>query len=198
VDLQNASVSFWAGITRWKFGVVFLSCGGTCAISPFSSRSVVFDGIVNGICIIEGIFGMCEVARRMSRKESDIVKIWPGVSVSMRLQNLPGHWLAAGACKLPVAITFRMLQRTSRLCIPPSPTKIVNNTIVMTIVLPLLVPTHCIAALPTSLGDCLGDMGAGCIESPAIISSSIVKKCPTHNGFARICRSMRRVAAKLC
>jgi hypothetical protein len=55
--LQNASLSVTAGITRWKFGVVFLSCWGTCVSSPFSSLSVVFEGVLNGECMVEGMFG---------------------------------------------------------------------------------------------------------------------------------------------
>jgi hypothetical protein len=56
VVLQNASVSFSADMMRWKFGVVFLSCGGTCSSSPFSSCSVVFEGVLNEDGIIEGIW----------------------------------------------------------------------------------------------------------------------------------------------
>lgn len=40
---------------RWKFGVVFLSCGGIDASSPFSSRNVVFEGFLNGVCMLDGV-----------------------------------------------------------------------------------------------------------------------------------------------
>jgi hypothetical protein len=44
----------------------------------------------------------------------------------------------------------------------------VNKTTAMTIVLPLLPHAHCTAALPISVGDCLGDIGICCIDSPAM------------------------------
>lgn len=52
---------------------------------------------------------------------------------------------------------------------PISPKNIVSSMMVSTIILPLLVQTHCTAALPNSFGDCFGDNGF-CIKSPAIVA----------------------------
>jgi hypothetical protein len=45
VVLQNSGLSSSAERTRWKFGDDFLSSGGGCLISPFSSSSVVLEGL---------------------------------------------------------------------------------------------------------------------------------------------------------
>ena len=58
VALQNSGLSFNELMMRWKFGVVFFKCAGTCSLSPFSSSSVRFDGR-NGELMIEGRFGRC-------------------------------------------------------------------------------------------------------------------------------------------
>jgi hypothetical protein len=50
----------------------------------------------------------------------------------------------------------------------PSPSNMTQDTIARASILPLLVHAHCTAALPISKGDCRGDMGMGCIISPAM------------------------------
>jgi hypothetical protein len=57
VVLQKPFESRTEGVIRWKFGVVFLRFDGTWFISPFSSCSVVFEGVLNGECTIAGSFG---------------------------------------------------------------------------------------------------------------------------------------------
>ena len=57
VVLQKPFVSLSEGMMRWKFGVVFLRFDGMWFISPFSSSSVVFEGVLNGEYMIAGSFG---------------------------------------------------------------------------------------------------------------------------------------------
>lgn len=46
----------------------------------------------------------------------------------------------------------------------------------MTTVLPLRVQAHCSTALPISAGDFRGDMGMGCIGSPAMLDEVVERK----------------------
>ena len=51
---------------------------------------------------------------------------------------------------------------------PVNPKNIVKSVNAKPIILPLLVHAHFTAALPNSLGECVGDIGMDSVESPAI------------------------------